>query len=50
MSKPPYAYTKDYRDGFKAAYILGPTLALNQIHQWQQEEMAAKEPPKEANP
>jgi hypothetical protein len=30
-------YSQDYMDGFKAAYILGPTIALNQIHKWRRE-------------
>jgi hypothetical protein len=39
-----YTYTKDYRDGFKAAYILGPTAALAQIHKWEQEALEVPEP------
>ena len=38
-----FTYSKDYKDGFKAAYILGPAGALTQIHKWRQEELEAKE-------
>ena len=34
-----FTYSKDYKDGFKAAYILGATQALAQIHRWEQEEL-----------
>ena len=39
-----FTYSKDYKDGFKAAYILGPAGALTQIHKWRQEELEAQEP------
>jgi hypothetical protein len=35
-------YSKDYKAGFEMAYILGPTVALAQIHKWKQEEDDAK--------
>jgi hypothetical protein len=42
MPKITGAYTRDYKDGFKTAYLLGPTVALRQIHEWRQEELDAK--------
>jgi len=32
------SYSKDYKDGFKTAYILGSASALAQIHKWKQED------------
>jgi len=37
-----FTYTKDYKEGFRAAYILGPVVALKQIHRWEQEENAVE--------
>jgi hypothetical protein len=34
-----FTYTQDYKNGFKAAYILGATGAMAQIHRWREEEL-----------